>query len=624
MRRGDPADVDADGPGCVAATAAVSAAPRRTDGFAPLRGYAALGDGRSVALVAEDGSIDWLAWPDLDSDGCLSALLDPDRGGAFTLAPVETFTVQRRYLPGTNVLETVFRTASGSARVLDALTLNGSRLGPVRELQRRVEGREGTVTLAWSVRPQFGFGQRRVRLGERAGVPVATAGADAVAVVSFGAGVPSITDGRIRGEFTTTPGSNGVLALCGAFGEPLVIPSAGDLTERFDRTLEGWRRWSGRLTYRGPWSEAVLRSALVLKLLVFSPSGAVAAAATTSLPEVVGGERNWDYRYCWVRDAAFTLGTLLRLGCTAEAEAYFWWLVQATQLTHPRLQPLYGLDGGPRARERVLPLRGYRDSRPVRVGNAAATQQQLDSYGELLDCVWLHVEAGGRLDPDIGRRLAQVADLIARRWPERDAGIWEVRSAPRHFTHSKMLCWVALDRACRLAARGLIPATRQGQWRLAAAECGRFIEQRCYSPGLGSYTRSADSEELDAGVLLGLLAGYGDAHADRWRGTVDTIRGRLERGDLLQRYTGDDGLSGHEGAFVACSFWLVEALARTGRAADAAALMDRLVSLTNDVGLLAEEIDPATGDFLGNLPQGLSHLALVSAAMAVSDGLDHP
>jgi GH15 family glucan-1,4-alpha-glucosidase len=336
----------------------------------------------------------------------------------------------------------------------------------------------------------------------------------------------------------------------------------------------------------------------------------------------VGGERNWDYRYCWVRDAALTLGTLLRLGCTAEAEAYFWWLVQATQLTHPRLQPLYRLDGGPRARERVLPLRGYRDSRPVRVGNAAATQQQLDSYGELLDCAWLHVEAGGKLDPDIGRRLARVADLVARRWPERDAGIWEVRSAPRHFTHSKMLCWVALDRACRLAARGLIPAARQEQWRLAAVECGRFIEQRCYSPTLGSYTRSAESEELDAGVLLALLAGYGDVAGERWNGTVDAIRARLGRGDLLQRYTGDDGLTAHEGAFVACSFWLVEALARIGRAADAVSLMDRLVGLTNDVGLLTEEIDPATGDFLGNLPQGLSHLALVSAAMAVSDRLD--
>ena len=597
---------------------------RRTEGFLPLRGYAALGDGRSIALVAEDGAIDWLAWPDLDSDGLLTALLDPDRGGRFTLAPVAEFSVRRRYLPGTTVLETVFHTASGSVRVLDALTLRGRRLGPMRELQRRVEGLTGTVAMAWSVEPRFGFGQQRVRLGFRAGVPVATAGAAAVAVVAVDAGVPSAVDGRIGGAFTATAGSHSVLALCGAFGEPLVLPRAADLEERFELTVEEWRGWSGRLAFQGRWHESVLRSALVLKSLVFSPSGAVAAAATTSLPERIGGERNWDYRFSWVRDAAFTLGTLLRLGCTPEAEAYFWWLLQATQLTQPRLQPLYRLDGGPRARERLLPLRGYRDSRPVRVGNAAATQLQLDSYGELLDCAWLHVQSGGGLDRDIGRRLAKVADLVADTWRQPDAGIWEVRSAPRRFTHSAMMCWVALDRADRLADRGLLPCTRQSHWREQAAACAVFVEQHCYSTTLGSYTRSADSDELDAGVLLGLLAGYGDGTSERWCATVAAIRRDLGRGDLLQRYTGDDGLAGGEGAFVACAFWLAQALARTGQVAEAADLLDRLVGLTNDVGLLAEEIDPETGDFLGNLPQGLSHLALVSAATEVATLLRVP
>lgn len=597
---------------------------RRTDGFLPLRGYAALGDGRSIALVAEDGAIDWLAWPDLDSDGFLTALLDPDRGGAFTLAPVEEHSVQRRYLPGTTVLETVFRTASGSVRVRDALTLRGRRLGPMRELQRRVEGLTGAVAMCWSVEPRFGFGQRRMRLGRRAGVPVATTDGAAVAVVTVSAGVPSAVDGRISGAFTARAGSRSVLALCGAFGEPLVLPRAAELEERFALTVEEWRRWSGKLAYQGRWRDGVLRSALVLKSLVFSPSGAVAAAATTSLPELVGGGRNWDYRFSWVRDAAFTLGTLLRLGCTPEAEAYFWWLLQATQLTHPRLQPLYRLDGGPRARERVLPLRGYRDSHPVRVGNAAAVQLQLDSYGELLDCAWLQVQSAGRLDRDIGRRLAQVADFVADRWREPDAGIWEVRSAPRRFTHSAMMCWVALDRAQRLAARGLLPRHRQGHWRDQAAACAAFVEQQCYSDTMGSYTRSAGNDELDASVLLGLLAGYGDSRSERWRGTVAAIRRQLGRGDLVQRYTGDDGLAGGEGAFVACAFWLAQALARTGQVAEAAELLDRLVGLANDVGLLAEEIDPETGDFLGNLPQGLSHLALVSAATEVSSLLHAP
>ncbi|SES23015.1 Glucoamylase (glucan-1,4-alpha-glucosidase), GH15 family [Pedococcus cremeus] len=599
-------------------------APRREGGFLPLRSYAALGDGRSIALVAEDGAIDWLAWPNLDSDAFLAALLDPGRGGSFTVAPVEAYTVHRRYLPGTDVLETVFHTASGSVRVLDALTFKGRRLGPMRELQRRVEGVTGSVSMAWSVDVRFGFGQRRVRLGRRAGVPVATAGAEAVAVLPVNAGMPSTVDGRICGAFTTTAGSRSVVALCGAFGEPLVLPTAADLEERFDFTVEEWRRWSGTLACHGPWDDSVLRSALVLKSLIFSPSGAVAAAATTSLPELIGGARNWDYRYSWVRDAAFTLGTLLRLGCTPEAEAYFWWLLQATQLTHPRLQPLYRLDGGPRARERVLPVQGYRDSRPVRVGNAAATQLQLDSYGELMDCVWLHVQAGGTLDPDIGRRLAQVAELVADRWREPDAGIWEVRSAPRHFTHSTMMCWVALDRADRMASLGLLPSGRQSHWRTEAAACAAFVEQRCYSARVGSYTRSAGSDDLDASVLLGLLAGYGDSTSERWRATVAAIRRGLGRGDLLQRYTGEDGLAGGEGAFVACAFWLAQALARTGQVAEAAALVDRLVALTNDVGLLAEEIDPETGDFLGNLPQGLSHLALISAAAEVSALLDAP
>ena len=604
--------------------ASAARAPRREQGFLPLRSYATLGDGRSIALVAEDGAIDWLAWPNLDSDAFLAALLDPGRGGSFTVAPAEGYTVHRRYLPGTSVLETVFHTGSGSVRVLDALTFKGRRLGPMRELQRRVEGVTGSVAMAWSVDVRFGFGQRRVRLGRRAGVPVATAGAEAVAVLPVNAGMPSTVDGRIQGAFTTTAGSRSVVALCGAFGEPLVLPTARDLEERFDFTVDEWRRWSGALDCRGPWGDSVLRSALVLKSLIFSPSGAVAAAATTSLPELIGGARNWDYRYSWVRDAAFTLGTLLRLGCTPEAEAYFWWLLQATQLTHPRLQPLYRLDGGPRARERVLPVRGYRGSRPVRVGNAAATQLQLDSYGELMDCVWLHVQAEGTLDPDIGRRLAQVADLVADRWREPDAGIWEVRSAPRHFTHSTMMCWVALDRADRMASRGLLPSNRLSHWRAEAAACAAFVEEHCYSARVGSYTRSAGSDDLDASVLLGLLAGYGDSTSERWRATVAAIRRDLGRGDLLQRYTGEDGLAGGEGAFVACAFWLAQALARTGQVAEAAGLLDRLVALTNDVGLLAEEIDPETGDFLGNLPQGLSHLALISAAAEVSALLDAP
>lgn len=591
----------------------------RVDGYAPLRSYAAIGDGRSVALVSQDGRIDWLAWPDLDSASVFGAVLDAEHGGEFALAPAVPFLAQRRYLPSTNVLETTFSTETGVVRVVDLMSLYGDTLGPSRELQRRVEGVTGQVPMAWRVRPRFGYGQRATRLAWRDGMPVALSGSDAFAVRTFGAGTAEIDGDTIRGAFQTAPGSRALVALCGAHDEPLVYPTRAEMDERFDLTLASWQTWADRRTYQGRWQEAMRRSALALKLLVYAPSGAVAAAATTSLPEQVGGERNWDYRFSWVRDAVFTLDSLIRLGCGVEAQAYFWWLMHATQLTHPRLQPLYRLDGGSRAAERDLPLPGYRGSRPVRIGNGAVDQLQLDTYGELLQTAWVYAEAGGTLDTDIGRRLAGTANLVCRMWREPDAGIWEARSVPVHCTHSKMMCWVALDRATRLADRGLVPRRHQARWREQAAACRDFVEQRCFSARQDAYVRFAGSEELDAGVLLGLLSGYGDPHSPRWRGTVEAVRRELGHGPYVYRYTGEDGMTGTEGAFVSCSFWLAESLARTGQVDEATALMDELVGLANDVGIYAEQIDPDTGEFLGNLPQGLSHLALISAATAIAE-----
>jgi GH15 family glucan-1,4-alpha-glucosidase len=600
-------------------SAPVRAPMIRVSGYAPLRAYAAIGDGRTVALVADDGAIDWLALPGLDSPSVFGALLDAETGGSFALSPIESFRAARRYLPGSNVLETTFTTAGGVARVVDAMSVNGAGLGPFRELQRRVEGVSGRVTMRWCVHPRFDYGRRRVRLGRRFGVPVLTCGADALAVCAFDAGPVEVGTGRVGGRFETGPGSAAVIALSASHQEPLILPARAELDERYAATLGTWREWSDARRYEGPWQDAVARSALVLKLLVQAPSGALAAAASTSLPEEIGGTRNWDYRFCWVRDAGFTLDALLRIGCAPEAQAYFWWLMHASQLTHPRLQPLYRLDGGAYARERSLPLDGYRGSRPVRVGNAAAGQLQLDTYGELLQTAWLYADAGNRLDPDIGRRLAQVADLVCRLWRDPDAGIWEVRSEPVHFTHSKMMCWVALDRAGRLARQGLLPARRLAQWDEEAAAVGEFIERECYSDSVRSYVRFSGAEELDASVLLGLLSGYGDARSARWIDTVAAVRRDLGHGCYVRRYSGADGLSGGEGAFLSCSFWLAEALARTGSIAEAGALMDELVALANDVGLYAEEVDPATGEFLGNLPQALSHLSLISAALAIAD-----
>jgi len=547
------------------------------------------------------------------------ALLDAQRGGSFELRPEAPYDVERRYRPGTNVLETTFHTEGGAARVVDAMTVAGSGLVPFRELARRVDGLAGEVSFGWRVEARFGYADAGTRVERRLGVPVATSGAHALAVQYWNADESATEEGAIAGTIHVRAGESAVIAVSIAHQEPLVFSSREEVEARIEATAGAWADWSSGRGYRGRWRDAVIRSALALKLLVHAPSGAVAAAATTSVPEELGGERNWDYRFCWVRDSAFTLGAFLGLGCGADARAYFWWLMQASQLTQPRLRVLYRLDGGARAPERTLPLRGYRDSRPVRIGNAAAAQLQLDTYGELLQTAWLYATSGYRIDNDIARRLAEMADLVCESWRHPDAGIWEVRSQPQHFTQSKMMCWVALDRAGDLAKRGVIPAGHAQRWLQEAESIQDFVETRCFSEEKRSYVRHAGSDELDASLLLGLLLSYGDPGSDRWAGTIEAVRRELQDGPFVRRYTGEDGLVGSEGAFLTCSFWLAEALARSGRLEDASRLMDQLVALANDVGLYAEEIEPATGAFLGNIPQGLSHLALISAALAVGE-----
>jgi len=352
--------------------------------------------------------------------------------------------------------------------------------------------------------------------------------------------------------------------------------------------------------------------------LVFAPSGALAAAATTSLPERPGGDRNWDYRFCWIRDSAFTVIAFLSLGYLHEADAFFWWLMHATQLSHPRLHVLYRLDGGSYSSERTLPLEGYEGSQPVRVGNAAVDQTQLDIYGDLLQSAWVYASADRPIDPDIARRLAETADFVCDKWRDVDSGIWEVRSEPLHFTQSKMMCWIALDRALRLAGAGHITGD-VARWTAERVAIGTFIESRCWSENKKSYVRSADVEELDAALLLGALFGYRDPEDPRMKGTIDAIGRELGNGPLIHRYLGEDGLAGSEAAFLPCSFWFVEALARSGQRSRALAAMGELVSRANDVGLYSEEIDPQGGAFLGNFPQALTHLSLISAALALGD-----
>ncbi len=585
--------------------------------YPPLRDYAVIGDGRTVAVVGLDGSIDWLCLPDLDSPSVFAAILDAERGGRFTLHPRDSHAARRRYLPDTNVLETTFTTPTGVVRVTDAMTLPGGGLGPSREVVRRVDGVAGRVPMRWRLEPRFGYGSAPARLETRGPYPVATSGSDALAVCAWDGGSVRCDTSGTGADFEIREGTRATIAMVAAHGEPLVFTSRADTERRVEATVDFWRRWAGQVTYTGPWRDAVVRSALALKLLVFAPSGAIAAAPTTSLPEAIGGERNWDYRYSWIRDASFTLEALLQLGHQAEATSFFWWFMHATRLTLPRLQVFYRLDGGIDAAERTLPLDGYRGSRPVRIGNGAAGQLQLDAYGELLDAAFVYVDAGHRLDRDTARDLASIADFVCAHWREPDSGIWEVRARPRHHTQSKAMCWVALDRAMRMADLGRLPARHAGRWRAEAAEIRRFIDEHCWSATKGSYVWYAGAEELDASLLLMAIMHYDAPDSRRLRSTIDAVRRELASGALLHRYTGHDGIAGGEGAFACCSFWLAEALAISKPTQDAAELMDELVRLANDVGLYAEEIEPRTHAFLGNFPQGLVHLALISAAVAM-------
>ncbi len=592
----------------------------RTDGYVPLRDYAVIGDGRTCALVARDGSIDWLPLPDVDSPTVLARVLDAERGGFFELQPEEAFESERRYQEGSNVLETTFRTASGSVRVTDALLLTDvESIAPMRELVRAVDGLAGSVRLRWSLEPRFDYARGETRIGTRAGRFFARQGTDAISLATWDIGDAEISDRAASGSFELRESERALFDLSATHSEPAILPRRADAERRLKRTMRFWEEWSARARYDGPWRDAVVRGALALKLLCFAPSGAIVAAPTASLPEWIGAGRNWDYRYSWVRDSSWTLDALLRLGYHDEAEAYFWWFMHASRITQPRLQILYRINGSTKAPEEELDhLDGYRGSKPVRVGNGAAQQIQLDVYGEMFEAVWLYAQATGRVDGDTGREIAKIADYVCDHWREEDAGIWEVRSGPTHFTQSKALCWVALDRACKLAERDVIP-DRSERWRREAEAIRAWVDERCWDAERRTYIRSVDQRELDACLLTLPLLGYDDPRGDRVTGLIDAIRRELMDGPLMYRYRADDGVGGDEGAFLTCSFWLVDVLAEAGRIDDACSLMDELIELGNDVGLYAEEIDPSTKDFLGNFPQALTHLALVNAAVSIED-----
>ena len=598
--------------------------------YRPIEDYALIGDCGSAALVSKGGAIDWLCWPRFDSPSVFGALLDREKGGCFRIAPATgDYRVERRYRERTNVLETTFHTERGTLCLTDAMPVDEQEaykntFWPEHEVLRRLECTEGSVEVDITCAPRPGYGRHRPRPEERGALGFFYQHGEHVMVVRSEVPLEETGGGVLAGRVLLGSGERRFLALAYDEGEPAVLPLLGDHAEkRLQRTLAYWRGWAGRCQYDGPHEEAVVRSALTLKLMTFAASGALVASPTASLPEVIGGEKNFDYRYCWLRDASFTLRAFFALGYEGEGEAFFQWLLQATRRTFPDLNVLYTVYGAAEAPERTLGhLEGYRGSRPVRVGNQAGEQFQLDVYGELISAGFEFARRSeGGLDRLQRKRLRQLGEAICDRWQRKDNGLWELRSERRHHTYSKAMCWVGLERLRQLASEGLLDdMLPTGRLADVQDEIRESIEESAFDEAAGSYTATYENDHLDANLLLLAVYGYADASSGRMQATYERIEDELgASGGLLYRFPGNDGGAPKEGAFGICSFWAVEHLAKAGRLREAKARFEQVLSHRNDVGLFPEEINPENGAFLGNFPQAFTHVGLINAAMTLAE-----
>jgi GH15 family glucan-1,4-alpha-glucosidase len=586
-----------------------------------IRDLGLLGDTRTAALVDERGGIVWLCLPHFDGEPVFGALVAGERGGLFALGPAgDAEVVQRRYWDGSTVLETTWRVGGAQLVLTEGMIaeVEGS-LFPTFCLVRRLEARGDVVDCVMCFDPRFGSERRRPSWR---GTHAALVCVDRGMALSFTADrALALRPGRVV-EFSLDPGQPLTVVLTAAHRGPLTHVTTGTAWRALVEDDARWRRWSARIDLESPFSSAVERSLITMRLLTYSPSGAPVAAPTTSLPEQLGGSRNWDYRYAWPRDASIGIGAFLGVGLDDQARAFLYWLLHASRLDRPRLPALLTLHGRAVPAEReVGEWPGYGGSRPVRFGNGARDQHQLDNYGWVLDAMWLLVRAGHGLYGETWRAALAMADHVAERWRRPDAGLWEVRGALAHYVHSKLMAWLALDRALRIADSHRTPARRRARWTTERDAIAADVAANGIDPDRGIFVRAYGRRDLDAALLVLPLIGVEPPGSARVVDTIEAVRRELSAGGpLLYRYKpGDDGLAGDEGAFLPCSFWLAQALAATGAVDEAVALVEQLLGIAGPLGLYAEEADPTSGELLGNYPQAFTHATLVQAALAIRD-----
>ncbi len=594
-----------------------------------IQDYAIIGNGRSAALISKHGSIDWLCWPRFDSASIFGAILDPKIGGAWRIRPAQESKVSRRYINDTNVLETTFSSSSGKIVLTEFMPVASEEqkkrmLWPEHELVRQLKCTDGKVELMVEFEPRSNYGRMEPgiandrKLGWR--IQIGTL----VFMLRSDVELSSQTNHGLRATFMLQAGDVVAFSLTFSADAPGVIPPLGELIiEKLNLTTNWWRQWSAQSTYQGRYQRQVMRSALVLKLLSYAPSGAIIAAPTTSLPEQIGGDLNWDYRFAWLRDASFTVHALFGLGYRDDAAAFVDWLLHSTRLTRPQLRVIYDVFGECPPPERELShLSGHAGSRPVRIGNAASEQLQLDVYGEVVEAVSRSMHGSEELDRDVQSMLRQCAEYVCQHWREPDNGIWEERDQRRHYTHSRLMCWVALDRLLQMQARGQLKGIPVAKCATERKRIREEIETLAWNANLEAYTQACSSDTIDANVLLLAYHGFEEASSQRMQQTHQRIRDRLcPRPGLMHR--NERSKNRKEGTFAVCSFWEADFLARGGKAREAHEIFEATLNYANDVGLFAEEIDPETGDAIGNFPQGFTHLGLINAALTLYEQETH-